>query len=161
MVLRPYSADLQQTFRATLLTPGAPEVIDDSEPVVPVAIVAGNLTATLPSTVTVTPSKKTAIPLSATSAGGVGSTTIGTVPALKVWRILSIAITVSGAARAQINLNGVASLHGISRTDTGSNVVTWNYEAAPVLTAAQTAVLQVTSAGNECAANISYVEEDA
>ncbi len=40
MALRPYSANLQQAFRETLGTPGAPEVIDDGQSVVPVAVVA-------------------------------------------------------------------------------------------------------------------------
>jgi hypothetical protein len=40
MVLRPYSADLQKAYRDTLGTPGAPETIDDSQPVLPVAVVA-------------------------------------------------------------------------------------------------------------------------
>lgn len=40
MTLRPYSQALQQAYRETLSTPGAPEVIDDSSPVVPVAVVA-------------------------------------------------------------------------------------------------------------------------
>jgi len=40
MTLRPYSATLQKAYRDTLGTPGAPEVIDDGVPVMPVAIVA-------------------------------------------------------------------------------------------------------------------------
>lgn len=40
MTLRPYSATLQAAYRDTLGTPGAPEVIDDSQPVTPVAVVA-------------------------------------------------------------------------------------------------------------------------
>lgn len=40
MTLRPYSATLQAQFRDTLGTPGAPEVIDDSQPVQAVAVVA-------------------------------------------------------------------------------------------------------------------------
>lgn len=40
MTLRPFSATLQAQFRDTLGTPGAPEVIDDSQPVQAVAVVA-------------------------------------------------------------------------------------------------------------------------
>lgn len=40
MTLRPYSADLQKQYRDTMGTPGAPEVVDDAIPVVPVAVVA-------------------------------------------------------------------------------------------------------------------------
>lgn len=46
MTLRPFSADLQKQFRDTLQTPGAPEVVDDGQPVVPVAVVAQVNTAT-------------------------------------------------------------------------------------------------------------------
>lgn len=60
MALRPYSADLQQTFRTTLGTPGAPEVIDDSQPVVPVAIVAGSVNVS--TNVAVTPSLNQPLP---------------------------------------------------------------------------------------------------
>lgn len=43
MTLRPYSATLQKTFRDTLETPGAPEVIDDGNAVTPVVVVGGSL----------------------------------------------------------------------------------------------------------------------
>lgn len=46
MTLRPFSATLQKQFRDTLETPGAPEVIDDSQPVMPVAVIATVNTAT-------------------------------------------------------------------------------------------------------------------
>jgi hypothetical protein len=38
---RPFSADLQRQFRDTLRTPGSPEIIDDQNEVIPVAIIAG------------------------------------------------------------------------------------------------------------------------
>lgn len=158
MTLRPYSADLQQTFRSTLLTPGAPEVIDDEAPVVPVAIVAGNLNTT----VTVSPTKYTALPANATSTGGVATTTMGTVPAGKVWRVLNASLTVTGAARAQIEFNAVKYLACNSIGALTNNAsMSWSYEAAPVLTAGQIARLNVTFAGNDITADITYVEESA
>jgi len=158
MTVRPYSADLQQTFRATLGTPGAPEVIDDEQPVVPVAIVAGNLNTT----VTVSPTKYTALPANATSTGAVATTTMGTVPAGKVWRILTMNLTVTGAARAQIELNAVKYLacNSIGAL-TNNNSAKWDYAAAPVLTAGQIARLNVTFAGNDITADLTYVEESA
>ena len=42
MTLRPYSADLQKAFRDLLGTPGAPETVDDSAPIIPVAVVASS-----------------------------------------------------------------------------------------------------------------------
>ena len=43
MTLRPYSAELQKDYRDVMGTPGAPEVVDDEQPVVPVAIVGGTV----------------------------------------------------------------------------------------------------------------------
>jgi len=54
MTLRPYSATLQAAYRDTLGTPGAPETIDDSSPVVPVAVVAQVNTASTAGFVQVT-----------------------------------------------------------------------------------------------------------
>jgi len=46
VAIRPFSADLQKQFRDTLQTPGSPEVVDDGQPVIPVAVVAQVNTAT-------------------------------------------------------------------------------------------------------------------
>ncbi len=158
MTLRPYSADLQQQFRATLGTPGAPEVIDDAQSVVPVAIVAATPQAV---NVSLAETKRTVLCATATSSGGAGSTTALTVGAGRVARIVGMSIVVSGAARAQAVLNSVVFLNGISRTDSSAVSIQFDYETAPVLAATQTAVLTVTSAGNECALNVFYVDEAA
>lgn len=169
MVLRPYSADLQKTYRDTLSTPGAPEVIDDSQPVTPVAIVAGTVTAT--GTITSTPTKVTAN-VARTSQASAGSATIGTVPANKVWRVIGAwcSIANSGTAAQQIvdvQLNGTSviganmqSYAALNDPTGNANSIQFGYDACPVLTAGQTAVLVVTNAGN-ATGGITYVQEDA
>lgn len=168
MTLRPYSADLQKTFRDTLSTPGAPEVIDDAVPVTPVAIVAGNITTT----VTADPTKRTTTLLSSTRNGSAGTTTMGTVPSAKVWRILSA--NMSGAQKgataingARIQANGTTILSIAFATittgtvgETSQNSVTWSYWACPVLSAGQTLTLVSDGADvNPLEASVVYVEE--
>jgi len=61
VVLRPFSEALQRQFRTTLDTPGAPEVIDDSVPVMAVAVIATVTTASESSFVKVTDGTDTAL----------------------------------------------------------------------------------------------------
>lgn len=162
MTLRPYSADLQQQFRSILSTPGAPEAIDDGQPVVPVAIVAGAFDNI----------KRTATIIQATRHSSAGNTTIGTVPAGRVWRILSVSgSALFGATAAEagglIALNGITviylSVGGLvaQKTNT-SNTVTWSYSACPVLTAGQTVVLTSESAGIALLqGTVTYIDESA
>jgi hypothetical protein len=60
MTLRPFSATLQNQFRTTLETPGSPETIDDSQPVIPVAVVAQVNTASSASFTQITDGTDTA-----------------------------------------------------------------------------------------------------
>lgn len=99
-----------------------------------------------------------------------GTSTIGTVGASKVWRILSIEI--SSAARPSaatsnpnVLLNSVVALSlnslGTATASGGfANSVAWEYGACPVLTAGQTVQL-VTDQADICDASVVYVEEAA
>lgn len=182
MTVRPYSATLQAAYRDTLGTPGAPEVIDDSAPVIPVAVVAqvntastsafvkvtdGTDTLSIESDGSLTPTKKTAT-LAATSINGAGTATIGTVPANKVWRILSLYMAgcMNGASNvfARVEFNAVTALRLKFQSSAGtytfgSESLMWNYTACPVLTAGQTATVINDAAGMETSAGITYVEE--
>jgi len=112
VTLRPYSQTLQQAYRDTLGTPGAPEAIDDAAPVVPVAVVAQVNTSNTASYMRITDGTDT---VAVSSAGslyvevakslsrltGVNNnastpTTLGTVPALKKWRIYGATMSVCG-----------------------------------------------------------------
>jgi hypothetical protein len=113
--------------------------------------------------------------VSATVLGGAGAvlpngtTTLGTVPANKVWRVLSVFLqnTVTGAVSPtySIRLNNVIAI-GIGQNliaTIGSapmGSVTWDYAACPVLAAAQTVTL-VGDADGRGAYSVVYVEEDA
>lgn len=99
------------------------------------------------------------------------TTTIGTVPANKVWRILSVQITAycnedaSAEQYCKVILNSVDAVMlcvagKAADCGTGSTAVTWNYGACPVLTAGQTATF-TTGTNRKAAASISYVEEAA
>jgi hypothetical protein len=116
---------------------------------------------------TVTLQKKTATLLSS-AVNLAATTTMGTVPANKVWRILSasMSMAIQDAAvqqRNQILLNSVVALSldakGIASPYGGvANSVTWSYEACPVLTAGQT-VQHVLSHDENASAQVTYVEE--
>jgi len=162
MTLRPYSADLQKVFRDTLKTPGAPEVIDDGDPVTPVAIVAGTFALT----------SKTAVPLYGTRHASATSTTLGTVPSGKVWRVVGAWVNVVFGAAANdaggyIQGGGTTLVYagaGGLATQKGMNqqAQNWSVEACPVLTAGQTITLTSESAIlNLCAGGATYVEYDA
>jgi hypothetical protein len=100
---------------------------------------------------------------------GVASTTIGTVGAGKVWRVLSVHASIAGVGAftivQHIDLNDVSAL-GVTIGPTAtigmfvSDTITWNYSDAPVLAAGQTIKSVVTGAGTGFY-NVSYVEEDA
>lgn len=144
------------------MTPGAPEVIDDSVPVQPVAMVAGFFDLT----------KRTATVIQATRHSSAGSTTMGTVPTGRVWRILSITgSALFGAVAAEagglVALNSITALYlsvgGLATQKTcTSNTVSWDYSACPVLTAGQTVVLTSESVNlTLLQASVVYVEEAA
>lgn len=160
MTLRPFSADLQQQFRTTLATPGAPETIDDSQPVVPVAVVASTPQAVA---VTVTETKRTASILEGSRLGGVGTTVLGTVPAGTVWRILSVQMFFyTGAATSvgEVELNGQSVLVALGAT-AQTPIVSWEYLACPVLTAGQTVSIVTSVSGSDTYARLVYVSESA
>lgn len=163
MTLRPYSADLQKTYRDTLGTPGAPEVIDDGAPVVPVAIVGGIISATLAAS-----TNKTAVPLSASVSAT--SSTLGTVPTGKVWRIISawVSGSINGAdtdGNAFIRINGLDIIGckiaaELAAAGCNSNSMLWDYTCCPIATAAQTVVLTA-DASCKGYGGVTYVETDA
>jgi hypothetical protein len=105
------------------------------------------------------------------SKSGTGNATIGTVPAGKKWRIVSMNLAVSDAGanenqNAEILLNSVNALGVVNITLVGgqnsnSVGVTFPYTDAPQLAATQTAVLSNTGANGMSVASIGYVEETA
>jgi len=166
MALRPYSADLQQTFRSTLSTPGAPEVIDDEAPVQAVAIVAGNLNTV----VTVNPTKYDAALITGTRAvtGSSGDVTLGTVPASRKWRIIAmnLACGMQGAAgngTGQIRLNGVNALTlAANGAGEAATSLSFGFDACPTLTAGQLVVVRgelLATNAPTVSANVYYIEE--
>lgn len=130
---------------------------------------SGTTTASINGSITTTSSKLTATPIGGTSYNG-SATTLGTVGAGKVWRILSATIegqsNDSGSFReCVITANGVAlvGLTGMataSAYSTGNSSVSYDYAACPVITAGQTVVV---SAASNCKAYgcVIYVQEDA
>jgi len=127
---------------------------------------SGNVNATLQLSEA---SKKTVLFATNTVDAG-GSATIGTVPALKVWRIISLNIAgvfISATARnCYLELNGVDVLkikgQGTATTTAMvSDRMTFTYETAPVLTAGQLAVITGDGVGVYSSGSIAYVEEDA
>lgn len=112
-----------------------------------------------------TQEKKTATCLN-TDRSSSGTTTMGTVGANKVWRVLSAnsSVTSTGArAESQILLNGIEITTAISAiSGQAADSVTWNYYACPVLTAGQTIqyVLGLNGGTGYGYGSVSYVEED-
>jgi len=100
----------------------------------------------------------------------VATTTFGTVPANKVWRIIMMHINADAGSnietRGTILLNGVESLSVYAYT-TATDVksitqaIVYDYACCPVLAAGQTVAVSNSSAGSKSRANVSYVEEDA
>lgn len=122
--------------------------------------VSGNVTAV--------PNKVTATVVTLTQNGAGGPTTIGTVGAGKVWRILSVGIShraTNTSGYTKITLNGVDFLYltlnaGATTFNQDSQNVSWDYGACPVLAATQT--VTITVSGNiNAQAFVSYVEEAA
>lgn len=190
MTLRPFSATLQKQFRDTLETPGAPSEIDDGQPVIPVAVIAQVNTATsagytqitdgtdtaeisTAGELSVAATKKTATVVSGARSASAGTTTIGTVGASKVWRILSLQISGLGTLsnfenEASIELNSVIALviqvYGTTtyQRSASTATITWDYNACPVLAAGQTVTLTSGSASiTRLTCSVTYVEEAA
>ena len=124
--------------------------------------VTGNVTAVA--------SKTSATIVSATQAGS-GSTTLGTVGAGKVWRVIGVALSGNsagvnnGTATAVLKLNnaevlGVTIMGTSTIYNTNSNAMNFDYGACPVLTAGQTIVVTCSQATYAHASAI-YVEESA
>lgn len=119
-------------------------------------------------TVEALPSRNTVV-IATQTRSSAGTTTIGTVPANKVWRIIymQVCMTVTGSSTnaSQILLNGVIAMEVRPTGTTGSygglsEAATFDFGACPVLTAGQLAVL--TTVSNDYGRGvIGYVEEDA
>jgi len=112
---------------------------------------------------TFTPTKNTVIGATALKAGA-GSTTIGTVPAGKIWRVIgwTLASTfAAGAGASSITLNAVGVANLICGNSSNNSVgMSLSYSDAYVLAAGQTAVV-TTDANNNAYASIAYIEESA
>ena len=126
----------------------------------------------MPLSVNASASSKAVTPVSTTRTTA-GTTTLGTVPANKVWRILTAWVTGTNVATSQddiacrIQANSLTivatSFCGTATMNAGlatSNSCSWNYSACPTLTAGQTATLITDHAGYG-EGGITYVEEDA
>lgn len=115
---------------------------------------------------TFTATKNTVIGLSGTKTGA-GTTTLGTVGAGKVWRVIALHITASYAAAsagvATLSLNGVECINAWTAGSYSSSAcgnINLSYSDAYVLAAGQTVVLTGAASLN-CSASISYIEESA
>lgn len=154
MTNRPFSQQLQENFRGILKTPGAPDVIDDSAPVVPVAVIA-NIGEPL----------LEAIPVYANQ-NGAGGSTLYTVPTGKIARILTAWVvhgvcTTAGIITIQANSVPIVGVFtSAAACQPNAATLSWSYKQAPILRAGQTLVLNVAGTNNT-AGGASYVEEDA
>lgn len=96
---------------------------------------------------------------------------IGTVPADKIWRIVSVSLVMTrsgsaGGTDGAITLNGVSVLAsylgGLATTSINNNqTINLNYDTAYVLTAGQIARVISSSTGCYSIGSIAYIEEDA
>lgn len=148
MVMRPYSANLQQAFRDTLQCPGAPKIIDDQSPVVPVAIVA---------------TASNGLQLLYISAAGAGTTIGGTVPANKIWRIFGIQFSLQATAvsygSTYVGTQPACIIQTTALINQGA--VSPNFNGYLKLTAGQTVAVNLGSVGDQGRACIYYTEENA
>jgi len=130
----------------------------------PTLNVTGNVTATS--------TEYTVLNAGAVS-GSSGSTTLGTVPANRRWRIIGLAVSsgideesTTGDYGCIINLNGVQAL-GVSfrvstataRQAAAANSVTFLPTCCPILTAGQTVTMVNGTAAQYSSGTVYYVEE--
>jgi len=119
----------------------------------------------------VTLTKHTANVIS-TYATGAASATLGTVPANKVWRIISLSLTdcmnagaaAYGVAALKIDATTLMTISVASTAatpNTASQNVTSSYYDAVVATAGQVIAVSQSHASGVSSASIMYVEEDA
>jgi hypothetical protein len=162
MVLRPFSADLQKTYRDTLLTPGSPETIDDGVPVMPVAVVAGSLNS-----VNANQTERTLVVVSGNRTT-TGTTTVYTVPASSRIKVIGFTLSyasqpTASAANCELRLNSIA-VGAVATYGTATNgqvaTVSQNYVYANAPTLAATQLIQlVTSVDGPAWACVTYVLE--
>ncbi len=98
-----------------------------------------------------------------------GTTTLGTVPALKKWTIISLnfTATISGGSSNRsasvqangVNLSQITSVASAIAMNSTSN--TWEKNCAPVITAGQTLTLITSASEIQSDVTICYVEETA
>jgi hypothetical protein len=115
-------------------------------------------------------SKRTATLIYGTATGAAASTTLGTVPAGKVWRIIAmnlsgLEVSTSGNT-AQLLLNDVqaltVALMGTATTNnTGTASLNFSYTDCPVLSVGQTVKVTSNAANAVSHANVYYYEESA
>lgn len=186
MTLRPFSADLQKQFRDTLGTPGAPEVIDDGQPVVAVAVVAQVNTASSAGFTQVTdgtdtlaigtdggiiPSKNPfgTVLFAAASKTTTGSAVLATVTAGKTAHIVAAGLSITCPATTTDNtatllLNGVvllncATANGAATSGAPNSIsVTFPADARPTVAATQTITYSQPNSTTPVAAWVAYVE---
>jgi len=127
-----------------------------------------NVNGTVTASGTFTEAIKTLVVVNAVERTSAGSTTLGTVPANKVWRIIHGFVTGrvnNGNGSAKLELNGASVLAvntSASATENNNQALSirFDYQAAPLLTAGQTVVFTtVSSQSGWC--GFSYVEEAA
>lgn len=129
-----------------------------------------NVNGTVTAVGTFTPTKNTAA--FAMGAAANQTTTIGTVPASKVWRIIGVAlsldVSVNSGQTAILNLAGspILELRGVADAASaaggaGGYSMAFDYTACPVLTAGQTATVVSNHANAFAYGTIVYVEEAA
>lgn len=115
--------------------------------------------------------KKTAAVLSYSGTSGT-ATTLGTVPASKVWRILSASSSMcygdqvsthDAAIYANSKIICACVGQGIGTYGNGgvANSVSWSYDCCPVLTAGQTVTMGAGKTGLTKQGSVTYIEEAA
>jgi len=128
--------------------------------------VSGSASVNISGQVTANAQKNSVLFLTAQDVDGTATeTTMGTVGVGKVWRIISMHLSLyenSGSNNCSIKLNGTAAMTLWTQAANAPLNRSWNgsYADAIVLAAGQTVVL---SAGTSCycTANVYYVEESA
>lgn len=129
-------------------------------------------TGAVEATVTSTSFKNTASVAISSSIANNSEVTIGTVPAGKVWRVLTAFLQVNIGLDAlsqgvgKLRLNGVSAIvsaisSSASLVNSEAIALTWDYAACPVLTAGQTATVVSEAVNLRALGGISYVEENA
>lgn len=183
MAIEPYSASLQQAYRDTLSSRGAPEVVDTSTPVQPVAVVAQVNTATTSAFVKLTDgtnnlaintsgSLTTRPDISARQetmiraqgqAAGVTTTTVATVTAGKTAYLVGYNVYFQGTATGTVTFkdsdgNVIARMFNVAANQSREITQTFPPGFEPTLAATKSFQIQGDNAGLTAGLVVHYYE---